>query len=194
MFHTCSNHLCAKSSGVAGCFFPSRVYPHILIPLMCSPSHQECSSPNVSSGTTPSCLEGDVIAHGRQGDFPPREVENLNGWQGERWSKSLIGEGLVVWSNGESLEWAWKPYCPSRPAKIPKSQRWFSWNQWWRSSPMHQWVIYHFGRMIQIDTLAIHVNLFAFRFLTLLTCGSWMWHGCITISGSLVRRPHHKSF
>ena len=85
---------------------------------MCSPSHKrqrwfpsildsigkECFAPNVSSGTTPSCLEGDVIAHGRQGDFPPREVENLNGWQCERWSKSLIGEGLVVGSNGESLE------------------------------------------------------------------------------------------
>jgi len=26
----------------------------------------ECSAPNVSSATTPSCLEGDVIAHGRQ--------------------------------------------------------------------------------------------------------------------------------
>ena len=40
MFHTCSNHLCAKSSGVAGCFFHQE-YPHIPIPipLMCSPSH-----------------------------------------------------------------------------------------------------------------------------------------------------------
>lgn len=164
---------------------------------MCSPSHL------AKMASIPSIL--------RKGVFFTQRLEWHNAklswrwryrtWQARRFPLNggrvkggLIGDGLVVWSNGESLEWAWKPYWSSRPAKIPKLQRWFSWNQWWRSSPMHQWVIYHSGGMIQIDTLAIHVNFFAFRFLTLLACGSWMWHGCITISGSLVRRPHHESF
>ena len=128
---------------------------------MCSPSHL------AKMASIPSIL--------RKGVFFTQRLEWHNAklswrwryrtWQARRFPLNggrvkggLIGDGLVVWSNGESLEWAWKPYWSSRPAKIPKLQRWFSWNQWWRSSPMHQWVIYHSGGMIQIDILTSHVG------------------------------------
>lgn len=181
-------------------FFPSRVYPHILIPRYCVLLHtngkdgflrfsilsEECSAPNVSSGTTPSCLEGDVIAHGRQGDFP----STVAGWKVV--SSCLVPGGLefqpgfLAFWRGDlagSLEFpklAIRAQPPIRSNYWFESgecpQRWFSWKEWWRSIPCinESSTILGPGDDLDqhIDTLAIHVNLFAFRFLTLLACGS----------------------
>ena len=58
--------------------------------------------------------EGDVIAHGRQGDFPPREVENLNGWQGERWSNRWWFSGLIQWG----IPWSELGNHTGRPGQL----------------------------------------------------------------------------